>query len=541
MSKIAVEFQKMVESYTPVNVANFIEFLRHQDVNDILENSHLIFSEPTRGATFMSEVYVTESIQFEELQAQHQKLDTYIHRKVTEGYDNQDHISALNQISDDLWKEMSTRSNTNALKESTIANLQKQKEVLLEQAITHLFEEPDVVQESWKTFKQHYQNAKDYKSSLTFKEKVISIALGEIVNYITIQDTTKKVNGESFNDKLTKPVKQIRSMVKAAKTTQEIESTIKEIDKAIATLRKNEDKWAKDIAVKNFIDGSKTRRLHIRQTITALEGIQDKLRKKAEKLKKKEAIHENVMTMEPVVGADEDMDVINPSDPWENSYCDHIEKILCEYEFGEKLVECFMDESEDIQLETLHELMRISHQYDILVEKLGPVNNALRKAARVGDKATHAMTIAARKSADNAKRVTVVAKKIPGNIDALINNTFGKLKDMDQAERRNKILAGGFKVKIYRLLKLATTTGLATLVHPALGALAFLTSIATDAKLDNDARKRILNELENELQLVNEKIEDARGAGDKQKKYQLMRIKQRLEGDLRRIQYRMSV
>ncbi|MNI98413.1 hypothetical protein D3C77_756020 [compost metagenome] len=74
-----------------------------------------------------------------------------------------------------------------------------------------------------------------------------------------------------------------------------------------------------------------------------------------------------------------------------------------------------------------------------------------------------------------------------------------------------------------------------------MGALAFLTSVATDAKLDNDARKRILNELENELQLVNEKIEDARGAGDKQKKYQLMRIKQRLEGDLRRIQYRMSV
>ena len=45
----------------------------------------------------------------------------------------------------------------------------------------------------------------------------------------------------------------------------------------------------------------------------------------------------------------------------------------------------------------------------------------------------------------------------------------------------------------------------------------------------------ILNELELELKMVKEKIEDARSAGDNEKKYQLMRIENSIEKNIQHI------
>lgn len=219
---------------------------------------------------------------------------------------------------------------------------------------------------------------------------------------------------------------------------------------------------------------------------------------------------------------------------------DKINLEKCQLEFAIQFTDLFMDEKEEISVESLNGLLRTAYQYDALMERMGPINTALRKAARVGDKATQAVVHAARKGAQNSQRVKVVAQRIPKHIDDLITNTVGQLKRLDHAERRNRLLQGGTRVKLFRLIKNAILLGgVAALTHPAVAAIGLIGVIAADKKLDSNAKKRLLNELEDELKLVDEKINDARNAGDNEKKYQLMRIKNSLDGEIRRIQYNL--
>ena len=65
----------------------------------------------------------------------------------------------------------------------------------------------------------------------------------------------------------------------------------------------------------------------------------------------------------------------------------------------------------------------------------------------------------------------------------------------------------------------------------------FRVAIAIDKKIDEKYRKQILNDLELELKMVNEKLEDAKSDGDREAKYELMRIQNKLEKDIERIKY----
>ena len=56
----------------------------------------------------------------------------------------------------------------------------------------------------------------------------------------------------------------------------------------------------------------------------------------------------------------------------------------------------------------------------------------------------------------------------------------------------------------------------------------FIGHIATDKYLDKKERAKLLRELEDEIQICNEKIDDSRGDDNKQKKYELMRIRNQL-------------
>ena len=91
--------------------------------------------------------------------------------------------------------------------------------------------------------------------------------------------------------------------------------------------------------------------------------------------------------------------------------------------------------------------------------------------------------------------------------------------------------------ELFKILKNGIALGVVFAVSPAIAVIGLLGAIAIDQKLDRDARQEILHELENELKMCDEKIEDARGDRNKEKKYQLMRIKHKLEHDIGRIKY----
>lgn len=123
-------------------------------------------------------------------------------------------------------------------------------------------------------------------------------------------------------------------------------------------------------------------------------------------------------------------------------------------------------------------------------------------------------------------------------MEKFINSSIEKIKKADANERRNIIIKGGCLPKVWRWLKRAIVmivSGTAgTVFTPAAiaTAIAFIGWIASDAFLDKKERAKILRELEDEIQIVNEKIDDSRGDENKQKKYELMRIR----NDLKRTQ-----
>ena len=53
-------------------------------------------------------------------------------------------------------------------------------------------------------------------------------------------------------------------------------------------------------------------------------------------------------------------------------------------------------------------------------------------------------------------------------------------------------------------------------------------------------KDQVLNEIETEIKIVDEKIEDAKSDASKQEKYALMRLKAKLESEHKRIKYNLG-
>lgn len=213
-------------------------------------------------------------------------------------------------------------------------------------------------------------------------------------------------------------------------------------------------------------------------------------------------------------------------------------KIACS-ENDEQLIEGLMDYA---RIEEACDL----YGGDILLEKKdGFVKKSTRKLARGSEKMYRKM--------DRKKRdVDEVKDNLHRTVDPMekfITNTFNKIKNEKNEARRNLIIKGGVVPKVLHWLKRIIGAGLVGgavgkgakmiglpggigVVISAIGLLAF---IAKDKKADQKTRAQILNELEEELEIVNEKIEDSRGDEDKSKKYELMRVRSKLQKELDRL------
>lgn len=122
-----------------------------------------------------------------------------------------------------------------------------------------------------------------------------------------------------------------------------------------------------------------------------------------------------------------------------------------------------------------------------------------------------------------------------------LDNVKQKIKSADKEERRNLIIKGGVTRKVGRYITrgiMAIAAG-SMVGGPVLGAIAMgitvLASFALDKDLDRREKNKILKELEDELAITEEKLEDCRGDEDKQKKYELMRIRNNLKREIDRI------
>lgn len=147
---------------------------------------------------------------------------------------------------------------------------------------------------------------------------------------------------------------------------------------------------------------------------------------------------------------------------------------------------------------------------------------------------------AIRKKGEAVKKVATKARKATEPINNAVNNLLDSIKKSDENERRNRIIEGSFRFKLLKIIRDGILIGGVALIHPAIAAIGIITRVALDSKADAKARRKILNELKLELKMVDEKLEDAKSDNDRKKKYELMRIKSKLEKDIDRIEFKLD-
>ena len=152
---------------------------------------------------------------------------------------------------------------------------------------------------------------------------------------------------------------------------------------------------------------------------------------------------------------------------------------------------------------------------------------------------------------DRSKGPVAAVKHTVDPICKWIDKTMATIREKDMNERREIVLMGGDPTpKILRWVKRSIpliALGAAGTVVPAASVIAGISligMIATDKTLDKRARESTLRSLEQELEIVNEKIEDSKGSGDspeaRKKKYELMRIRSEITKQMDKIKYNLK-
>ncbi len=110
------------------------------------------------------------------------------------------------------------------------------------------------------------------------------------------------------------------------------------------------------------------------------------------------------------------------------------------------------------------------------------------------------------------------------------------MKDKFKGNVREEIIGGKVWTPI-TILKKALGTAAIFSFSKIGGILAFIVGHYTKRKVKNKERKKIILELELEIKMLEEKIEDAKGDGNRQAKYAMMRTKAELENAVEKIKF----
>lgn len=142
----------------------------------------------------------------------------------------------------------------------------------------------------------------------------------------------------------------------------------------------------------------------------------------------------------------------------------------------------------------------------------------------------------------DAKNKTVAnTKQVKRTITHKINKTGDHIDNLIKIARKHIVGASRDEimtnhVKVSTIIKRILSTGALYLIHPAVGLLYLFVTTALKKKLTVREQEKILADLKLELEICEEKINDATNAGDKKGKYELMRLRNELKKNILRIQ-----
>lgn len=126
--------------------------------------------------------------------------------------------------------------------------------------------------------------------------------------------------------------------------------------------------------------------------------------------------------------------------------------------------------------------------------------------------------------------------KLPRNFFKNIKADIQKIDEMDDDRRKRYMTEPGFRKKAFRNLKLAILYGSAASVSIAYIPIVMIARHFSKEK-DSRMRNELMRELQTEIKVCDAKIEDAQSSDDRQEKYRLIRIKDKLQAELDRVKY----
>lgn len=124
--------------------------------------------------------------------------------------------------------------------------------------------------------------------------------------------------------------------------------------------------------------------------------------------------------------------------------------------------------------------------------------------------------------------------KAPGNVITGIKDIINGWKNMDDNRRKEYMLKPGYRKKCFKSLRWAIQYGLTAWISPLLIPITYFCRKASKEK-NKYLQNELSQQLQTEIKVCEEKIQDASSRDDKQEKYKLMRIRDKLEAERVRV------
>ena len=142
----------------------------------------------------------------------------------------------------------------------------------------------------------------------------------------------------------------------------------------------------------------------------------------------------------------------------------------------------------------------------------------------------------------NLKNAGKAVLRLPMNIVNKMKTNIEEWRTMSDEKRKEKIMQPGYRTQIFKMLRTAITYGAIWQWKKYMVIVTFIckhTLLHPLVKLNKDKTLRMRNELtaelETEIAVTEEKINDANANGDQRQKYELIRIKKKLEAEKIRV------
>lgn len=141
-------------------------------------------------------------------------------------------------------------------------------------------------------------------------------------------------------------------------------------------------------------------------------------------------------------------------------------------------------------------------------------------------------------SHEAVRKVAHADKVVSHTIDTTSGVVTGDIKTQEMNKVRSQIVSG---TKLSSLFKLALAGGTLIAINNFVGILAVAVWVWRRNWLKQNEKEKLLHELHAEMEIVNEKIKDASGDGDKKKKYQYLRLRREIQRTIDKINYGQSI